>query len=185
MTKQESVALIRKNPVSVGCAALSLILAIGVYLRSDATPEAEAELTQKTATGERLALNIKYSAQLKEQADAVSTATKAIDAQLIRPSQVGTNTQYFYKLEADTGVKIIELRQTTPGASAKPAKGTYLPVAFAVTVQGDLPQILQFLRYIETGAHYSRVLSAVCSGNAATRNSPLTLGLSLELLGQP
>lgn len=185
MTNQEYIAVVKKNPLSSGCAALSLVLAIGLYLRSEATPEAEAELTQKSATGERVALNIKYSAQLKEQSDAVVAAIKGIDSRIIRTSQVGTNTQYFYKLEADTGVKIIDLRQTTPTVSVKPAKGTFVPVAFAVTVQGDLTQILAFLRHVENGAHYSRVLTATCNGNASNRNSPLTLGLSLELLGLP
>lgn len=185
MTNQDFGALVKKNPVSFGCAALSVALVAGLYFRSDATPEAGADLTQKSATGERIALNIQYSAQLKEQVDSVVAATREIDSRIIRTSQLGTNTQYFYKLEADTGVKIIDLRQTTPAIAARPAKGTFGPVAFAVTVQGDLTQILGFLRQVENGAHYSRVLTANWSGNAATRNSPLTLGLGLELLGLP
>jgi hypothetical protein len=81
-------------------------------------------------------------------------------------------------------VKILDLRQTT-ATVAKPAKGTYAPVSFAVTVQGSFPQILGFLRQLEGGAHYSRVLTATCSTNAAARASPLTLALTLELLGLP
>jgi hypothetical protein len=185
MTNQEFVVLAKKNPVSFGCAALSLALVAGLYFRSEAMPEAEAELTQKSASGERMALNIQYSAQLKEQADAMAAATKEIDSRIIRTSQVTTNTQYFYKLEADTGVKISDLRQTTPAVVAKPPKGTFVPVAFSVTVQGTLSQLLEFLRQVENGAHYSRVLTATWNGNAANRNSPLTLGLSIELLGLP
>ena len=94
MTNQEYIALVKKNPVSSCCAALSLMLALGLYLRSDAMPEAEAELTQKSATGERIGLNIKYSAQLKEQAEAVVAGTKGIDSRIIRTSHNMRNASH-------------------------------------------------------------------------------------------
>jgi hypothetical protein len=184
MTNEEALTLIRKNPISLGCGALSFLLAIGSFLRMEALPDAEAELTQKSAASERVALNIKHAAQLKEQAESMVAANAAIDKRVIRASQLGNNTQYFYQVESATGVKILDLRQTT-ATVAKPAKGTYAPVSFAVTVQGSFPQILGFLRQLEGGAHYSRVLTATCSTNAAARASPLTLALTLELLGLP
>ncbi|WP_414660528.1 hypothetical protein [Horticoccus sp. 23ND18S-11] len=185
MTNEEAMVLIKKNPISFGCGALSFVLAIGLYLRSEAMPDAEAALIQKTAAGERIALNIKYSAQLKEQLETLTNAGREIDKRVIRSSQLGTNTQYFYKVEADTGVKILDLRQTTPAVSTRPAKASFLPVGFAVTAQGTMTQLLQFLRELENGAHYSRILSASCVGSPSARNAPVTLTLSLELLGQP
>ena len=185
MTNQELVALVKKHPISFGCGALSLVFAVALYLRDDEIPGAEAELGLKSADGDRIALNIQYSAQLKEHADAMAAATKDIEARLVRPTQLGTNTQYFYKLEGDTGVKIIDLRQTAAStAPAKGAKNAYVAVPFSVSVQGTLPQILEFLRQLENGAHYCRVLTASFSGAASNRNSPLTLGLSLEILGK-
>jgi hypothetical protein len=185
MNSQELIATVKKNPVSFACGALSLALIAAIYFRSDAIPEAEADLAQISAQAEKLALNIKYSAQLKEQVDTLVAANQEIDGRIIRASQLGTNTQYFYRVESATGVKIIDLRQTTSATVSKPAKGTFVPVAFTVTVQGSLKQILEFLRQVENGAHYSRILTASCNGNAATRSSPLTLALSLELLGLP
>lgn len=184
MTNEEQIALLKKNPISVGCGVLVLLIGAAIYFRSGEIPAAEAELTQKTAEAERLALNIVSSAQLKEQYEAVVAANKVIDAGIIRASQQGINTQYFYKLESDTGVKIVDFRQTT-GTLAKPAKGNFAPVAFAVSVQGSLNQILDFLRSLENGAHYSRVMTASLSGNVAQRKTPLTLGLNLEILGLP
>lgn len=184
MTNEEALVMIRKNPISFGCGVLSFLLAVGSYLRMEALPDAEAELTQKSALAERLALNLKHSAQLKEQSEAMVAASAAIDTRIIRASQLGNNTQYFYKIESATGVKILDLRQTT-STVAKPVKGTYAPVSFALTVQGSFPQVLGFLRQLEHGTHYSRVLTATCSTNAAQRTSPLTLALTLELLGLP
>jgi hypothetical protein len=184
MTNEEALILIKKNPISFGCMAVSFALAVALYLRSEVIPEVEAQLTQKSAEAERIGLNIQFSAQLKEHAEALTAANKEIDSRIIRASEKGNNTGYFYKLESETGVKIIDFRQTT-AVAVKPAKGNYVPVAFSVTVQGSLTQILDFIRQVENGVHYSRVLTATLTGSASARNSPLTLGLSLELLGLP
>jgi hypothetical protein len=185
MSTQELLATIKKNPTSFACGALSVLIIAGIYFRSDQLPQAQELLSQKTAQGEKITMNIKYAAQLKEQTDAVIAANKEIEGRVVRASQLGANTGYFYKLESETGVKMIDLRQTTPSTVAKPAKGSYLPVAFAVTVQGELNQLLEWLRQLENGAHYARVMNATLSGNSQIRNNPLTLALTLELLGTP
>ena len=185
MNIQDLIAVLKKNPISVGCGVLSLALLGAIYFRLDAVPQVEVDLAQKSAQAEKIALNIKYSAQLKEQLDALIEANRQIDSRIVRASELGKNTGYFYQVESITGAKIIDLRQTTPTIVPKPAKGTFIPVAFSVTVQGNLVQVLEFLRQIESGAHYSRILVAACNGNAATRSTPLTLALSLELLGIP
>jgi hypothetical protein len=185
MTTQDLVAGIKRNPVSIACAVLSVIFVAALFLRSDFIAEAETKLAEKSAEAQKYAANIQYSAQLKEQVDTVTALNKEIDARIIRASQLGTNTQYFYKMESGTDVKMIDLRQVTPATVAKPAKGSFLPVAFAVSVQGDLNHILTFLQQVENGAHYSRVLTASLSSNPAQRGSSLTLALSLELLGTP
>ena len=185
MTSEEQVALLKKNKISVGLGVLSLVLLALIYFRSGAVPEAEAELTQKMAEAERLAANIKYSDKLKEQLDALVVANKAIDVGIIRASQVGTNTQYFYKLESDTGVKLVDFRPLVAAAAAKGAKSTFTPVGFNVSAQGSLPQILDFLRLLEGGTRFSRVMTASVSGNVTNRKLPLTLSLTVELLGLP
>lgn len=189
MTSADLIALFKKHPISSGCATLSVLLFAAAYLRQDEVPGAEAELSLRSADGDRVAINNKNAAHLREQAEALTKAQKEIETRLIRPRNLGTNTQYFYKIEGDTGVKILDLRQTSgtnANNAAKPAaKASYVPVGFTVSVQGSLTQVLDFLRHIEGGAHYARVLSASLSGSTTTRNSVLTLGLNLELLGLP
>ena len=186
MTSQELLAGVKKNPTSFVCAIASLAIIAAIYFRGELIPQAETALMQKSGESEKLRINIQYSAQLKEQTDAVVEENKQIESRIVRASQLGTNTQYFYKIESETGVKIIDLRQNTPATAAtKPNTGTYMPVAFTVSVQGDLRQVLEFLRQIENGAHYARVLTATCSGNTSNRAAPLVLALTLELLGTP
>jgi hypothetical protein len=193
MTNQEAIAAVKRNPISFGCGALALVLAVTQYLRIEEIPGAEAELSLRTADRDRVSLNIKYSAQLAEQEAAMTAALKTIEGRLIRPGELGINTQYFYELETATGVKMLDLRQSNPAAAttapggavaARAAKITYVPVGFTVSVQGTLPQLLDFLRQLENGAHYCRILTASFGGSAAARKTVLSLSLSLEVLGQ-
>jgi hypothetical protein len=185
MTGQEFSALLKKNPVSFGAGVLSLALIGAIYFRSGEIPAAEAELVQKSAEGERYATNVKFSAQLKEQQDAVVAANKEIDTRIVRASQVGANTQYFYELEKETGVKLIDIRQLTTSVTLpKGGKNAFVPISYSVSAQGTLNQLLDLLRSIEAGAHYSRVLTATC-GRTAPNRGLLTLSLTLELLGLP
>jgi hypothetical protein len=185
MSNEAVIALLKKNPISVGCGVLTLALAGGLYYRGDAIPAAEAELAQKQAEAERFATNLNYSAQLKEQLDALIAANKAIDAGIVRASQVGTNTQYFYKLESETGVKMVDFRPLAVTPPAKGSKSAFISVGFTVSVQGTFPQVLDFLRQLEAGARYTRVLTASVSGSVTNRKAPLTLTLTVELLGLP
>jgi hypothetical protein len=183
MTNKELVAVIKKNPISVGCGLLCLAIGAGIYFRSDAIPEKEAELAAKSAEGEKHALNIKNSHDLKEQYDTLVAANKEIDSRLVRAQLLGANSEIFFKLERETGVKIIDPRQT--GQTAPKGAQKFTAVAFAVAAQGDLTQILSFLHRLENGDHYCRILSANLSLNGLKRDAPLTLTLSLELLGLP
>lgn len=186
LSNEDVLAAIKKNPVSFGCGLLSLVFAVAVYFRSGAIPEAEAELAQKAAAAERYALNLKNAVQLKEQHEELVAANKAVDARIIRAGDLGSNSTYFFRLFSESGVKQVDFRQvTTTVALPKGGKTAFVPVAFSVSVQGTLPRILDFLRLLENGPHYCRVLTAQCTGNPALRAAPLTLTLNLEILGQP
>lgn len=183
MTNQEAVALIKKNPIGVSCGLICLAVAVGWYFRSDAIPAREMELAAKSAEGERHALNIKNAHDLKEHYDALVTANKEIDARLVRAQQLGANVEIFNKLERDTGVKLIDPRQT--GSIAPKGTQKFTAVAFALAAQGSLPQLLDFLHRLEEGDHYCRILNANLSLNGVKRDANLTLTLNLELLGLP
>jgi hypothetical protein len=148
-------------------------------------PATEAELARKTKEADRYSSNIKNGAQLKEQSDTLAAARKDIDARLVRSSQLGVNTQFFFKVENETESKLIDFRQNGVVAT-KGAKTVYSPVGFSVAVQGEMVNLLHFLRHLESGAHFSRILNATCmrSGKEAHRGG-LTLTLNVELLGIP
>lgn len=192
MNGQQLIAFFKRNPVGVVCGVLSVIVAVLIYFRSDALSSAEAQLEESTALGKRYAANLAHASQLKEQYEALVAANKAIEERFARSSQLTQNLQYFYKLEADTGVKmtVTPVTQSQSVAAATAAKKALIPVAFSVSVQGDYASVIDFLRRVEQGTYYSRVLTCtlnaagmagVDTGNART----MTLGMSVELLGLP
>jgi len=185
MTNDELFALLKKNPLSVGCGVLSLALAAGIYFRGDEVPAAEKLLAEKSDEGTRLAANLQNAAQLKEQVDTLTACEKELEARVIHASQTLNNYQYFYKLESETGAKMTVISQAPVAPSKNAAKTTYMGVPFTITVMGTMNQMIDYLRRLENGTRYCRVMSVTCGVPLSDRNSPVTLALNLELLGQP
>ncbi len=188
MTTAELIALLKKNPISVGCAAVTLGLAVWTYIDSDDPPRLSTELDQVSTESHRLAANIKNSAQLHEQLNALAAARVEIEPRIVHVSELAKNLQYFYRIEAETGTKITDLQRNNQASPLKPGpKGVYAPVGFTVSVEGEYPSILEFLRRLENGTHFCRVISGNLAkgGNDVDRSGPLKLNLTLELLGQP
>lgn len=181
MTGPELIALAKKNPVIAVCGLLSLALAVTIYFRSSAIEEANQELDAKSAEARRYELNINNANQLKEHYEALVAANTEIQSRLIHVDDIGINQQYFYKLESDNGVKLVELNQGSRTPKAAPG-AHFVPVTFTVAVQGDFPQVITFLRALESGSHFYRATAVSCS---AGRTGPTALNITLELLAQP
>jgi hypothetical protein len=186
MTNEELFALIKKNPISVGCAVLSLALGAGIYFRSGLVPAATEELTKKSDEGQRLAANLQNAAQLKEQLETLEACTKELNTRLVHAGQPLTNYQYFYKLESETGAKLMSISGGTIVAGPKGGpKLLYSGVPFAITITGTLNQNIDYLRRLENGVRYCRIMSVTGSVPPADRACPMSLNLNLELLGLP
>ena len=102
--------------------------------------------------------------------------------------QLAINQQYFYRLESETGVKLLDLRQNpVPAAKLGAKNGGYLGVPYNISIQGTFPQVIAFLRRLEHGRHFTRfntVSIAKSVGSEATADT-LTVALNIELLGTP
>lgn len=200
ISNEQVLTLIKKNPIATVCVMVILAVFGGMYYRSGDADTAASQLEEKSREGRRMENNIKYSAQLKEQLAKVEAANQQIEHRLVRVSDLASNLQYFYKLEADTGTKLVDLRQIgipkLERGQRKGPKTAFDPVNYSVAVQGTYPQLVSFLQRVENGEHFSRVQSASFmpaagavggdGGNRPmSRPDMLTLTLSLDLLGQP
>jgi hypothetical protein len=174
------VAIARKQPILCVCGLVSVILLAVIYLRFDLSSAQQAELDQKNEDIKRYRANLANSAQLAEQVETVVKANQLVRDRAIAPGDLAKNLQYFYHIEAETGVKYSELR---PGAAAPKgtATGIYVPVNFNLTVTGDFPKIITFLRQLERGERFYRLNTMT----ATQTTSEVILALNIDLLGQP
>jgi len=182
MSNAEFLALLKRHPVRIVAGALVILASAGVYFVGGNIETAEQTLQEKTQEGDRLAANAKFGAQLPEQLAAITAAGKAIQERAVQSSQLASNLQYFYRLETESGVELLDVRQTTGSGGAK---SNTKAVGFSLTVKADYPTLLGWLRRLEQGSHYCRVMSASLGLFEVDRKGPLVLNLSVELFGQP
>ncbi len=189
MSGEKIVAMLKANPVGVACGAVSLALAVGIFLRSDRVPAREAALDQKASQGERIDANLKNGVQLREQLAAISVSRAQIESRMVHPDELAQNLQFFYKLEAETGTKLVDLGQNSLGTNKSFARGkNYIYVGYRLSVRGDYARLMDFLRRLESNQRFCRVLTATLGVTGATdkdRAGEMTINLGLELLGLP
>lgn len=187
LTGKDLVGVAKKHPVGVGCALLSVVLLALLYLRGGNIEEAQARLEEVTATADRLKTNINYSAQLSGQVESLSHAVDVLKERTMQPGALAQNLRYFYKLESDAGVTLIDLRQMNPVYPPAPKKNASQPIfislPFSVGVQGEFNKVMTFLRKLENGEHFGRINTASLRPSAS--RSDVTLTLAVELLAQP
>lgn len=184
MTSADIIGHIKKQPLGFGCGLLCLILAGVLYYRGSKIEENQTVFEAKSAEAAKITSNVSTSKNLSEQVQQVQALTKDLDARLVHAGQLAVNLQYFYKLEAETEVKLLNIAQNT---FPKSISTTYAGVSYNMSVQGSYKQIMVFLNRLENGRHFCRFTSVVFAkmpGGDASQNA-MTLTLNLELLGQP
>jgi Tfp pilus assembly protein PilO len=190
MTTADLLAMLKKQPVGVACGLISLICAALLYFRSDKIDEYRAENEAKSAEATKILANVRNSEKLAAQVTEIQALSKELDGRLIHAGQLAANLQYFYKLEAETEVKLIDVRQGNP---PKAGKTLYTAIPFSVAVQGSFKQVMAFLQKLENGPHFchftsvnfGRSVASSEAGKAGADATGTTLSLNLELLGVP
>ena len=185
MTSADLVALIKKHPASFVCLLLCLVSGVVIYLRYGNISASQADLEAKSSELTRMTSNIRNAVGLAEQVAKVQTHTKELESRLLKASQLADNLQYFYKLETENGVKLVDVRQNSLPRNTRAA--AYVGVPFNVSVQGTYTQVMNFLNRLQNGRHLCRINTATFGKVAAVEGAaPLVnLSLNLELLGQP
>jgi Tfp pilus assembly protein PilO len=187
MTGADLIALIKKQPIGTACLAISLVCGVVWYFRSDALDETRKEYEARTQDDQRIATDIRNGTGLPQQVEAMQAAAKQLDSRLVHATQLASNLQFFYRLESETGVKLLDVRQM-PLPSAKPgaAKTLYTPVPFVISLQGGYKQIMDFTSRLEKGARFCRFSSYSISKSFAQESAgQLTVAINVELLGLP
>lgn len=176
---KDVVAAVKRRPLLVTCATVSLALALVLYFRMDVRDGLQSRLDEREKELMRLAGNTKFSAQMDTQLQALRKANAVIEAGALRAGELARNQQLFYRLEAESGVKLLDLRQLNPAVPAKGGPSTYVGLPFNLTIKGDYSQVLDFLQRLDHGATLCRVINASI---ARPVDGSYTLSLGVELL---
>ena len=188
MNTADIIAKIKKQPIGVACGVICLVCIGWLYYRSGELEKRQAEYEAKSSEAQKMISNVAIAKTLPAEVAEMQAATKDLESRLIKDSQLAVNLQYFYKLEAENEVKLLDIRQQTRNRT--PAKTTYVGVPFFVNLQGSYKNVMAFLQRVEKGRHFCRVLTASFQKEAgaaasAERQGTLTMSLTIELLGQP
>lgn len=184
---------LKRHAFAAICCTLAAATAVAYVIRLDLLDSArtETELRQKEA--ENMKRNLRNATGLKEHLADLKVLLSIVDARLVRAEDLASNLQYFYRLESETGAKILLLRQLTgSGTEAKPAAGAapYRAIPYSVIVEGSFPQVMAFLTRLERGAHFNRTKTftaqrGATDGAGGIRSGTVVVNLNVELMGTP
>lgn len=192
MTTADLVALIRKQPVAFICGLVVLACAVTLFLRSDAVTAAQASFEAKDSESRKVEANARSAAGLAEVVEEMLDAGRQFDTRVVRASQLANNLQFFYRLESETNVKLLDVRQLAiPPLRPGEKRGAYAPVPFTVNIQGAYPQVYGFIRRIEASTAFIRinqmsVTKMVSSdGSIGATGDSVSVAMNIEMLGTP
>lgn len=185
---------LRRHAFAAICCTLAIATAAAYVIRMDLLDQARAETETLQKEAENMKRNLRNATGLREHVADLNVLLSIVDARLVRPEDLASNLQYFYRLESETGAKILLLRQLTSGttdaAAAAASKALYRPIAYSLIVEGSFPQVMAFLTRLERGAHFNRtrVFTAqrgATDAGGGIRSGTVVVNLNIELMGTP
>ena len=178
---QNIVNALKRRPLLGVCIAFGLFLLLFFYLRKDLIGTTQTALAERSTQLKRLKTNATYAAQIDQQIKILKDVNKAFEDAALREGELAKNQQFFLRLEAETGIKLVDMRaQPVPPAPKGAGTNSYVPINFSLTVSGEYKQLITFLKRVEQGPTLSRVVNAALGG---TNAGPQTMTLGVELLG--
>lgn len=195
MNTETITAKFRQYPVAFVAVGVSILLIVGLYVRSMGMADLAARQEKLASEWETMEKDVfKNSVNLEthlEKADAIS---QDVRKRLIRSSELAKNYQYFYRLESSTGVRISSLQQETSapppprrqgGDGSPPAPALFSKVGYKMSVKGQFSELLDLLKALEDGEHFYQLKTFSLQRNTDSKERQLSLTLNFDLLGNP
>jgi len=185
MNATDLVTSVKKHPVVLVCGLICLVCAGLLYYRSEEISDRQAEYATKSAEADTILSNVRNSANLATQVGEIQALSAELEGRLVRAGQLALNQQYFYKLESENEVKLVDIRQANQSSSRSP-NTLYVGIPFSVGVQGNYTNVMAFLGHLETGRYFCRFNSISLSNSTSDgKSGTMSLSLSIDLLGTP
>jgi Tfp pilus assembly protein PilO len=175
-------AFVRRYPVAVASLVIILLLGGANYYLWHHHRELVRAHDETRRKGEAMQLAITDHARLTAHLAATNEALAFIDQSLITEGDLAENLGYFYQMESASRVRLSQLGQLSsqPVAEGSP----YKSIPFSLRANGTYPQVMRFLRELETGPRLLRI-NAFTLNRADPLSGTLSLDLNVEILGNP
>ena len=171
----------RRYPLVVFSFLLFALLSVANYFLWQQRQEISQEHDAKRHNGEAMLSALSGQSRINSDLVAVQEALKMIDRNLIQEGDLAENLGYFYQMETQCHVRLSQMNQLS---SQPPPEGNpYKAVPFSVRVTGTYPQVMSFVRQLETGPRLLRIRSFSFTRGADTKNNMLDLVVLIEILG--
>lgn len=182
LSLQQLFAAVRRAPFLVFCLAAFVLLGVADYFLWQHQRDLTVVHEDVRREGDKMFSALSGHGRIAAELTAADEALKRIDRNLINETDLAENLGYFYQLETLSRVRLTQLNQLS---SQPPAEdGPYRSVPFSVRATGTYPQLINFIRELESGPRLLRIKTYDFS-RADVRNDTLALGLTVEVLAKP
>jgi len=184
---QPKLNQLRRYPIAAICGGITIVVVAVFALRFGLLDEAKQQLAQQQSEADALHRNIRNGTELPDQLTALQNGLARLEQRLMKSGDVAAYQQFFFKLETDSGVKIVRFQPANTARSSQVKQpGSYQPLGFDLTVEGGFPDLVRFAHNLEASSRHFRMVSfSVRRGAAAgpVQSNLVTLVMGLELLG--
>lgn len=185
-------AKIRQYPLVAIFGCLSFILIAIILIRLPKVGALNVVNEQREREWSTMRTNNERSADLTAEVEQLREYSKEVSERLISAETIANNYDYFYSIERQTGVRIINIQQL-PVVSARRAQ--YIPqlndydlIPFNLTFQGGFDVTMTFLQGLERGFHLIRIESLSVGREegpaVAAGQRTVTTRIELNILGK-
>ncbi len=175
------LVLLRRWPLCVASAAITLACAIGVWFLRGQITDLQAVHAERSRDGEAMLATLVGGSTQRAELQSAREAARRIEENLVVEANLAENLWYFYKLEEQTKARLPELHQlNSPPGDKSPL---YRRVPYTLRVSGTYLQVASFLLALETGPRLVKI-NGFNYSRADPTGSVMSLDLNLELLGK-
>jgi len=175
------IAVARRHPITVLCASVCVVCGLICWYIYGNMAWLELEHKQVSQQGELAVASLISGPSVRQELAASREVTRRIEDNLVVEDNLAENLWYFYKIEQQTKVHIVEMRSLNSIISD--SRSLYRRIPFSIRASGTYEQTAAFLYGIETGPRLAYITS-VSFRRSEPGSLSVLLDINLELLGK-
>ena len=175
------LSVARRHPLSALCAGICVVCGLLCWYIYTNMKWLDLEHKQVTQDTELAITSMISGPSVKQELAASREVTRRIEDNLVVEDNLAENLWYFYKIEQQTKVHILEMRPLNSLVSD--SKSLFRRIPFSIRASGTYEQTAAFFYAIETGPRLASITSVSYRRNEPGSQSVI-LDVNLELLGK-